>query len=54
MNNNQFKCAVCGNIYDKELTEEEAIEQLKEEFGECLTPDDCELVCDDCYNKIFK
>ncbi len=54
MDNNQFKCAVCGNVYEKGLTEDEALAQLNEEFGGIFTPDDCELVCDDCYNKMFK
>jgi hypothetical protein len=54
LDNNQFKCAVCGNVYEKGLTEDEALAQLNEEFGGIFTPDDCELVCDDCYNKMFK
>jgi response regulator RpfG family c-di-GMP phosphodiesterase len=53
MKNNEYKCAVCGNIYKRELTEEEAIEQLETEFGKTYKPDDCELVCDICYTKIF-
>lgn len=54
MKANEYRCAVCGNIYEKGLTEEEAVAQFKEEFGENYQPEDCELVCDDCYNKIFR
>ena len=35
------------NVLDKML-------QLKEEFGEGYQLEDCGLVCDDCYNKMFK
>ena len=43
-----YKCSVCGGIFEKELSEEEAEKQLEEEFPG-YTKDECEIVCDDCY-----
>ena len=52
MNSNQFKCAVCHKIFDKGLTDAEAEKQLEKEFPGQIT-EDCDLVCDDCYKKMF-
>lgn len=35
------------------LTDDEAAEQLQDEFPG-FAPDDCDLVCDDCYKKYFE
>ena len=53
MKENEYMCAVCGEVFEKGLTDEGAVQQLKEEFGGGWTPDDCELVCDGCYRKMF-
>lgn len=53
MKENEFKCAVCGGVFEKGLTDEEAKQQLKDEFGEEWTPDDYDIVCDDCYREMF-
>jgi len=46
-----FKCAMCGETFEKARTEEEALEELNELFGD--TPvEECEVVCDDCWQKI--
>ena len=49
---NTYQCAMCGGIFETEWTDEEAIEELHEAFGEVMV-DDCEIVCDDCYKKIM-
>lgn len=53
MKNNEYKCAMCGGIFEKGWTDEEAVEECKENFGEEMTcTGDNEMVCDDCYSKI--
>ena len=46
-----FICALCGGEFEKGQDEESALAELKELWGD-VSPDDCELVCDDCWNKI--
>lgn len=52
MKDNEFKCAVCGGVFAKVLTDEEAEQQLRDEFGDGWTPGDCDMVCDDCYQEM--
>lgn len=47
--NNTYVCAVCQQTFEKALTDDAAEEQLAYEFPGFDT-DDCELVCDDCFN----
>lgn len=49
---NQYRCSHCHKVFEKGWTEEEAAEELSETFGDIETPD-CDIVCDDCYNKIM-
>lgn len=48
MNSDQFRCAACGEVFDKAMSEEEAEAQLAEEFPG-FDKSDCDLVCEDCY-----
>jgi len=54
MKANEYKCAMCGNVYKKGWTDEEAKKEAEEIFGK--NPDDWkteqEVICDDCFNKI--
>ncbi len=50
---NEFKCDICENTYEKELTEEEEKEQLGKEFPGFAVAD-CGIVCDDCFKKEFE
>lgn len=47
-----YVCAMCGETCEKGLTDEEALEQLNDEFPG-WEPEDCDLVCDDCYNQMM-
>ena len=47
-----FKCDECGNVYEKNLSEEEAVEQLASEFPGANI-NECGIVCDDCYNEMM-
>lgn len=48
---NQYQCSVCGGIFDKGWSDEQAVEELKKNFSGSGDPDDCDILCDDCYKK---
>ena len=48
--NNTYTCSMCGYIGEKR-PEEEALAELKEEFGN-VSISDCGVVCDDCWEKV--
>jgi hypothetical protein len=48
MKKGKFKCKSCGGVFKKDWTDEEALAELKENFGDISTKD-CDLICDDCY-----
>ena len=53
MKKDEFQCAMCGNIYKKGRTDEEAHQECVENFGKDLAyNDDIVDVCDDCYELI--
>lgn len=47
---NTYKCAVCQGTFEKGWSEEEALEELKENFN--MPVEECDVVCDDCYRKM--
>jgi DNA-directed RNA polymerase subunit RPC12/RpoP len=51
MKENQYKCAVCGGVFDKVWSDEEAMEEYHKEFPG-VPDEDREIVCDDCWNEI--
>ena len=51
MKENEYQCVACQGIFEKGWSDEEAIAELKENFGD-HDIDDCELVCDDCYKQM--
>ena len=52
MNLNEYKCAVCQNVYEKGQTDEEAQVELENNFGH-FELEECDIVCDDCYKIIM-
>lgn len=48
---NTFTYAICDGTFEKGWSEEEAIAELHEVFGD-YHPDECATVCDDCFEKI--
>lgn len=48
-----YKCAACGGVFEKTISEEEAQAELKENFGD-IPINECDIVCDVCYQKIMK
>ena len=51
MKDNEYKCAMCNNVYNKGWTDEDAEKEFKENFGDSTGETD--VVCDDCYKKIM-
>lgn len=53
MNNNQFKCEMCQEIFLKSRSDEEAHEECVNRFGsEVANNDEMAIICDDCFNKL--
>lgn len=48
---NEYKCAMCGNVYEKVTPDEETMAECRSYFGN-VSQDQCEVVCDDCWQKI--
>ena len=48
-----YECAECHGIYEKAWSDEEAIQE-KEALFPNVNIEDCEIVCDDCFNNIIK
>lgn len=48
MTSGTFKCSRCKGVFDKEWSDEEAAEELAENFPG-YGQDECDIVCDDCY-----
>ena len=46
----EFTCAQCGGTFDKEWSDEEALAEAAENFGEI---DDPVVICDDCYKRMI-
>ena len=54
MKDNEFKCEMCGEVYEKAWTDEEAMKECEDDFGvEMANSEDNAIVCDDCYQKML-
>lgn len=49
---NEYRCDHCGGVYEKIWSDEEAMAESKENFGD-IPADDLAIICDDCYNKFM-
>jgi hypothetical protein len=49
---NEFTCAACGGTFEREpgWSQEHIEDEYRKTFGK--DPDDVDVVCDDCYQKI--
>lgn len=50
----EFRCAGCGGIFPKGWTDREADAEYERNFGMAPTPEDDEILCDDCYALFLK
>lgn len=48
-----YTCALCGCTFSSNQEEDVAEQELKKNFGEDISIEDCDLVCDDCYKKVL-
>ena len=48
----KYTCAMCKKSFESDWTDEEARNELNDKF-ENVQVSDCEIVCDDCYNKVM-
>jgi DNA-directed RNA polymerase subunit RPC12/RpoP len=51
MNSKEYKCSMCGEVFESLWSDEEAIEETHENFGD-YEIEDCAVVCDDCYKRM--
>jgi len=49
---NKYTCAKCKNEFECDRSDEEAIKEYEDTFGEPFDENTTALVCDDCYNKM--
>ena len=48
-----YQCHVCKETFEEDWTEEEAEKELQENFPG-FKKEECEVVCDDCYERFMK
>ncbi len=52
LDQNHYKCAACGEVFEKGVSDEEALQEKEELWGE-IPLEQMVLVCDDCWKKMF-
>lgn len=45
-----YVCELCGGTFDKTISDEEALEEMVEVFGEASLDQEQAMLCDPCYN----
>ena len=53
MNPDEYQCACCKGIFRKAVSDEEAMKELRENFGD-VSQQDCGVLCDECYKEFMK
>lgn len=48
---NEYRCAMCQGVFNKGLSDDEAIENFHKDFPEILI-EDAAIICNDCYRII--
>ena len=48
---NEYKCAMCGEVYKKGWSDEEAKKEMLELWGD-LPEEEQGIVCDDCFKQM--
>lgn len=49
---NEYRCECCGVVYEKCRTDEEAMAEAEDIFGDALD-DNPAIVCDDCWRQMM-
>ena len=50
LKDNEYKCSMCQNVYEKGWSDEEAGKEAKKIWGDIPTESRC-VICDDCYHR---
>ena len=50
----EFKCDFCGLVFMSEQPEDAAEKELAMNFPEAKNKEECDVACDECYDKIMK
>jgi hypothetical protein len=50
---NEYRCAVCGGVFTKGWSEEEAVAEMQRDFPD-YDLEQCDVVCDGCYREILE
>lgn len=50
---NTYECAVCHGVFEKGITDEEAMAESEELFGH-YDEEDLGIVCDDCWKRVME
>ena len=48
----EYRCEICGGIFKKGWSDEDAIAEQKRNFNEAPAEDDA-ILCDDCYKQFI-
>lgn len=49
---NDYQCAMCGGVFEKGWTDEEANAERESIFGKSISLAECDVICDDCFKLI--
>lgn len=52
METNEFKCAICGDVFEEGRSQEDAEKEFEENFGVKMDHSNVDIVCSDCYVKM--
>jgi len=53
MRDNEYQCAQCGGAFEKGRSDEEAMEETHNNFGN-IPQEECTVICGDCYKKFME
>ncbi len=54
MEGDTFTCYVCQEVFTKIRSDDEALEEARETFGDKVDEGDNETLCDDCFQNFMK
>ena len=53
MSDKEYTCSACGGTFDKGWTDEEALDEKEQMWGD-IPLDQCDVICDDCNTKFLE
>ncbi len=53
MGSDEYQCAHCGNVYEKERSDDDAIAESEAKFQMPVTEETHVVICDDCFKRMF-